>query len=105
MASYPLSEEARLRLRSLCDTNDGFRIAEVDLSMRGPGEIFGTRQHGLPELKVADIIEDADLLRVARQEAFDMVERDPQLRGSEQTLVRCTLQKRYRSKMELADVG
>ncbi len=105
MASYPLSEEARLRLRSLCDTNDGFRIAEVDLSMRGPGVIFGTRQHGLPELKVADIIEDADLLRVARQEAFDMVGRDPQLRGSEQTLVRCTLQKRYRSKMELADVG
>ncbi|MCK4273077.1 ATP-dependent DNA helicase RecG, partial [bacterium] len=105
LASYPLSEEARLRLRSLCDTNDGFRIAEVDLSMRGPGEIFGTRQHGLPELKVADIIGDADLLRVARQEAFDMVEKDPQLRGSEQTRVRCTLQKRYRSKMELADVG
>lgn len=105
LANYPLSEDAKLRLRSLCETNDGFRIAEADLRLRGPGEIFGTRQHGLPELKVADLIEDVSLLRVARQDAFAMVEKDPELSGPEHGSLRSTLQMRYWRKMELADVG
>ena len=60
-------------------TNDGFKIAEEDLAIRGPGEFFGTRQSGLPDLKVADIVRDARLLESARREAFAMIERDPQL--------------------------
>jgi ATP-dependent DNA helicase RecG len=105
LANYPLSEDAKLRLRSLCETNDGFRIAEADLRLRGPGEIFGTRQHGLPELKVADLIEDVSLLRVARQDAFATVEKDPELSSPKHGPLRSTLQMRYRRKMELADVG
>jgi ATP-dependent DNA helicase RecG len=104
-AHYPLSDEAKLRLRTLCGTNDGFRIAEVDLRMRGPGEIFGTRQHGLPDLRVADLVDDADLLYQARQEAFAIVEKDPQLRDPGYELLRKILSSSYGHRMELAEVG
>ena len=105
LANYPLSEDAKARLRSLCNTNDGFQIAEADLRLRGPGEVFGTRQHGLPELKLADIIEDAGLLREARDEAFALVERDPQLSRGENKSLKTILESRYAEKLELADVG
>jgi ATP-dependent DNA helicase RecG len=105
MASYPLSDEAKLRLKTLCRTNDGFEIAEVDLRMRGPGEIFGTRQHGLPELKVADLVDDVDLLRQARREAFDIVEKDPQLSHPQHEDLKDILQTSYGYRMELAEVG
>ena len=65
-----LTEEAGRRLKVMCETNDGFRIAEVDLEIRGPGEFFGTRQHGLPGLRVAHLIADRDLLSLARADAF-----------------------------------
>ena len=105
MASYPLSEEAKLRLQTLCRTNDGFEIAEVDLRMRGPGEIFGTRQHGLPELKVADLVDDADLLRVARQEAFEIVERDPRLSNPQHEPLKNIMRTSYGYRLKLAEVG
>jgi ATP-dependent DNA helicase RecG len=105
LANYPLSQDAKLRLRSVCETNDGFRIAEADLRMRGPGEIFGTRQHGLPELKVADLIEDVSLLREARQEAFAIVEKDPQLSYADHVPLKSAFETRYQRKIELADVG
>ena len=57
------SETARERLKALCATNDGFEIAEKDFQLRGPGDLFGTRQHGLPQLKVADFAADMELLR------------------------------------------
>jgi ATP-dependent DNA helicase RecG len=72
----PIASE---RLRVLTETSDGFKIAEADLRLRGPGEFFGTRQHGLPELKIADLIEDFDLLRMARRDAFAIVAEDPDL--------------------------
>jgi ATP-dependent DNA helicase RecG len=65
-----LTEEARQRLQAMVETTDGFRIAEADLNIRGPGEFFGTRQHGLPGLRVADLVGDAPLLAQARQDAF-----------------------------------
>ncbi len=68
-------EVARRRLDIMCRTSDGFRIAEEDLRLRGPGELFGTRQHGLPELRHADLIEDYALLNRARADAFDVVNR------------------------------
>lgn len=68
-------EIARRRLDIMCRTSDGFRIAEEDLRLRGPGELFGTRQHGLPELRHADLIEDYALLNHARADAFDIVNR------------------------------
>lgn len=67
------------RLRVLCSTNDGFKIAEEDLKQRGPGDFFGERQHGLPEMKIADLAADSRLLQKAREAADALTERDPTL--------------------------
>jgi ATP-dependent DNA helicase RecG len=64
------------RLRTLCATQDGFEIAQKDLELRGPGEIFGTRQAGLPEFVVADLVEDGELLELARREAVRVVDEE-----------------------------
>lgn len=71
--------ETKERLRVLCSTNDGFKIAEEDLKQRGPGDFFGERQHGLPELKVADLAADSRLLQKTQQAAGELLARDPQL--------------------------
>ena len=70
----PWSEEARARLRAMADTNDGFVIAERDLQIRGPGDFFGTRQHGLPQLRAGDLTRDVDLLEMAYTEARKRVD-------------------------------
>jgi ATP-dependent DNA helicase RecG len=75
----PVSE----RLRTLEKTHDGFRIAEADLRLRGPGELLGLRQHGLPELRFADLTEDLSLLTAARDAAAQLIAADPQLRAPE----------------------
>lgn len=71
--------EGRERMKIMETTSDGFRIAEADLTLRGPGDFFGTRQHGLPELKIANIFMDAGLLEPARREAMAVLEDDPGL--------------------------
>lgn len=78
---YGAAEDAAKRLAVMVRTNDGFKIAEEDLSIRGPGEFFGTKQSGLPDLKVANIVRDAVLLESARKEAFALVESDAELRN------------------------
>jgi len=65
----PWSEEARARLKAMADTNNGFVIAEKDLQIRGPGDFFGTRQHGLPQLRAGDLTRDVELLELAFSEA------------------------------------
>ncbi|HID94663.1 MAG TPA: ATP-dependent DNA helicase RecG, partial [Candidatus Latescibacteria bacterium] len=105
LASYPLSEEAKMRLGTMCRTNDGFKIAETDLELRGPGEFFGTRQWGMPELKFGDILKDSHLLSRARREAFALVEVDPTLREDENLVVRQTLSRLHKGRMELIEVG
>ncbi|HBG91987.1 MAG: ATP-dependent DNA helicase RecG [Nitrospirae bacterium GWF2_44_13] len=75
----PVSEDARRRLDIMIKTNDGFRIAEEDLDIRGPGEFFGTRQAGMPDLKLANIVRDARLLDTARKEAFALIDKDAEL--------------------------
>ena len=72
----PKTEEARARMKAMIDTNDGFKIAEADLRLRGPGEIFGLRQSGLPNFRVADIIRDEKILLRARDAAAEYIERD-----------------------------
>ena len=74
-----LSEEARRRLDAMTEHSDGFRIAEVDFTLRGPGELFGIRQSGMPDLKVANLLRDADLLEIARRESFRILGQDPDL--------------------------
>ena len=73
------SEETRRRLQVMCATNDGFRIADEDLKLRGPGDFFGNRQHGLPQLKVADLLEDMPTLQRAQSSAAVLLNSDPEL--------------------------
>ncbi len=77
--STPKTEEARKRLLVFSRTQDGFEIAEEDLLLRGPGEFFGKRQHGLPELKIGNIIRDRRLLEMTKEEATRLLEKDPVL--------------------------
>lgn len=79
LAYSPYGEDARRRLDIMVKSDDGFRIAGEDLNIRGPGEFLGTRQSGLPDLKLADIVRDAELLTAARREAFDLIDEDPDL--------------------------
>jgi len=74
MIADPNTEEAKRRLEVMTETNDGFRISEADLEIRGPGEFFGTRQHGITDLKVADILKDRKILAKANQEANQLTE-------------------------------
>ena len=75
---YKLSEETRKRIDIMCDTNDGFRIAEADLKLRGPGDLEGTQQSGMAfDLKIADIARDGQLVQMAREEAQKIIEEDP----------------------------
>ncbi|MEK7403592.1 MAG: ATP-dependent DNA helicase RecG, partial [Acidobacteriota bacterium] len=73
LVTSKLSEAARERVRTLVDSSDGFYIAEIDLKLRGPGEFFGTRQSGIPALRVANILRDSELLELARREAADFL--------------------------------
>jgi ATP-dependent DNA helicase RecG len=86
-------------------TNDGFKIAEADLALRGPGDFFGTRQSGLPEFRVADLLRDAAALEAARRDAVALVREDPQLRAPEHRALRAALLQRWRGKIDLAGVG
>ena len=67
------------RMKVMCETNDGFKISEKDLELRGPGEFFGTRQHGLPELKAANLATDMEMLKTARDAAQKLISSDPEL--------------------------
>jgi len=105
LLSRAASVDARRRIAAMTETNDGFRIAEVDLSVRGPGEFFGTRQSGLPEFRVADLIRDGAVLEEARQDAAAVVARDPRLLQPEHRALRGALLARWRGKLDLASVG
>jgi ATP-dependent DNA helicase RecG len=94
--------DARARLQALARTDDGFRIAEEDLRIRGPGEFLGTRQSGLPELTVADLVADLPLLETARKDAFDLVHDDPALRHRGAGAARA-LRERWGEKLRAAD--
>jgi ATP-dependent DNA helicase RecG len=98
-------EIAERRLAVMAATNDGFRIAEEDLRLRGPGEFFGTRQHGLPELRIGNLVEDYDLLQLAREEAAALARTDPDLAHSNHAAIRHALMSRYGKTMELVEVG
>jgi ATP-dependent DNA helicase RecG len=80
-------------------TADGFRIAEEDLSIRGPGEFFGTRQSGIPDLQLANIVRDIGMLETARKEAFDLVDADPELK--KHPLVREAIRKKWMDRLDL----
>ncbi len=99
------SEDAAKRLQVMVNTEDGFRIAEADLEIRGPGDFLGTRQAGLPDFRVANILRDARLLEEARQEAFDYIEKSKQLITPDSRPVRHELIRRWGGRLELAAIG
>jgi ATP-dependent DNA helicase RecG len=101
----PETPEAQRRLQIMGETTDGFRIAEEDLRLRGPGEFFGTRQHGMPELMIGNVVEDYDLLRLARKEAFAWIQEDPNLARPESEPIRKALGKRFHDTLRLIEVG
>ncbi|QLG46871.1 ATP-dependent DNA helicase RecG [Costertonia aggregata] len=88
MTSHKLSSEAKTRLETMVRTNDGFEIAEVDLKLRGPGDIMGTQQSGTLNLKIADIVKDNDILKTARYYALQLLKDDPSLEKPENLVVR-----------------
>ena len=79
MTSFKLSSDSKVRLETMCQTNDGFEIAEVDLKLRGPGDIMGKQQSGVLHLQIADLVRDKDILLVARNEAIKLLKNDPQM--------------------------
>src|SRR3989441_7555675 len=99
------TEDAERRIEAMTQTNDGFRIAETDLSLRGPGEFFGTRQSGLPQFRVADLLRDAAILEDARIEAQGIIATDPELKDDAHRGLREGLLQRWRGKLGLASVG
>lgn len=88
MTHGDIGKEARLRLDTMVSTNDGFKIAEVDMELRGPGDILGTQQSGLPEMKVADLARDKDIHLAARDCAVDLLSSDPELNHPEHISLR-----------------
>lgn len=95
------SETAKKRNKIMCSTEDGFVIAEEDLKLRGPGEIFGTRQHGLPELNITDLVKNADMLEKVKNVARDLIDRDSQLELPEHTELKKRVKKMFGEKIEL----
>lgn len=99
------NETAKSRLEVMTRCSDGFEIAEHDLRLRGPGEMFSTRQHGLPDLKIANIVDDFDLLVMARRNAFELVKQDPMLARTEHKNIRRALLTKFGDALGLADIA
>ena len=93
MSSHKLSQDGKTRLETMTRTTDGFEIAEVDLRLRGPGDLMGTQQSGILQLKIADIIKDNELLKIARKDAFEILKLDPTLSSVENRPLLQTLAK------------
>jgi ATP-dependent DNA helicase RecG len=103
--AQPPTDEGRLRLRALLRTGNGFELAEEDLKLRGTGEFFGARQHGLGELRFGSLVADADLLSAARKDAFAVAGADQRLRRPEHALLRAAVLERYGKTLDLAEIG
>ncbi|GAQ95424.1 ATP-dependent DNA helicase RecG [Thermodesulfovibrio aggregans] len=96
---YKLTEEAKLRLKAIVNYSDGFRIAEEDMKIRGPGELFGVKQSGMPDLKVADLIRDQSLLEIARKEAESLLKENSALNSHPK--IRILLEEFWKDRTEI----
>ena len=100
-----VTQSAQQRLKAMVNCSDGFAIAEQDLRIRGPGEFLGTRQWGVPEFRVADLVRDSHLLEQARNEAFALIQQDPQLAKPEHQALKMVMLRRWKTKLDLGSVG
>ena len=101
----PKTDDAKARLKVFVECSDGFRLAEEDLKIRGPGQFFGTRQNGVPELKIGNIITDYDLLRLAADDAKVVVGKDDTLSAARLRPLKDAVIDRFGETLELVDVG
>ena len=101
----PKTDDAKARLKVFVACSDGFRLAEEDLKIRGPGQFFGTRQHGVPELKIGNIVTDYDLLRLAADDAKVVVGKDDTLSAPRLKPLKEAVLSRFGETLELVDVG
>ena len=100
-----VTQSAQQRLKAMVNCSDGFAIAEQDLRIRGPGEFLGTRQWGMPEFRVADLVRDSHLFEQARDEAFQLIQQDPHLSKPEHQALKMAMLIRWKTKLDLGTVG
>lgn len=100
-----LSKEGRFRLKKMIDTTDGFEIAEADLKLRGPGDFLGTKQSGLPEFRFGDIVDDRLLLEQAKNEAWDLIKKDPDLELPEHQPLKEVFDPYFKERAEFFGIG
>jgi ATP-dependent DNA helicase RecG len=105
MVSAGFTDSSRDRLGAMLKSPDGFVIAEEDLRIRGPGEFFGTRQSGIPDLALGNVIRDAKIIDAARKEAFEIIDKDPRLEAAGHGILNKTVKKKWREKLNIASVG
>ncbi len=101
----PTTEDGIRRIKAMTRTNDGFELAEADLEIRGPGEFFGTRQSGLPDFKIANILRDASLLEFAKSEANRLAKADPSLSQPAHRVLKQVLQTQWAGHLKMASIG
>jgi ATP-dependent DNA helicase RecG len=101
----PQTPESIARLKAFVNSTDGFELAETDFKIRGPGDLFGTKQHGLPPLRIANLLLDGDILQEARQDAQAFVKSDPALIEEQHALLKRMMLSRYGQALDLGDVG
>ena len=105
LISGPMTDDGVRRIRAMTRTNDGFELAEADLEIRGPGEFFGTRQSGLPDFKIANILRDASLLEIAKTEANRLAKADPSLSRPAHQVLKEVLQAQWAGHLKMASIG
>lgn len=105
MTSYKLGADSKLRMETMVRTNDGFEISEVDLKLRGPGDLDGTQQSGVLDLKIADLVHDGQVLQLARSAAQAILSEDPELQGPENQLLRESLRRMQQSRHSWSKIG
>ncbi|MDH3973041.1 MAG: ATP-dependent DNA helicase RecG [Deltaproteobacteria bacterium] len=105
LAQYQKSDEARERLHVMEKSSSGFDISEADLKIRGPGDFLGTRQSGMPDFRIGNILKDERILKEAREDAFQIISTDPELKLSEHEFLRDILKERWQGRLGLAGIG
>ncbi|MEM6331389.1 MAG: ATP-dependent DNA helicase RecG, partial [Planctomycetota bacterium] len=105
LAEAELTDAARQRLEAFAATTDGFEVAEIDFNLRGPGDLFGAKQSGLPPLRIADLQRDGQVLLEARAAARQLFDADPGLKSPANARLRRQMLRRYGHALEISDVG
>lgn len=105
MTSYKMTKEGKTRMQTMVETTDGFKIADVDLKLRGPGDLQGTRQSGVLDLKIADLIKDEPILKVARQEAIKLLDDSEKFNSKENEPIKKELMRREQKSTDWSEIS